>query len=121
MGNGNTFRGYWQWRFMTPVQLPPNESATNIIQQGMTLDYFEDFSTFLGANTIASYTIDSDPLLTINSSSNATPRINYNITAPSDLAGYGPWQQVQIVITDSANRTLIRTINFEVITPPVIQ
>ena len=120
-GSGNTFRGpWWYRRYQQPVSLPPNEAATNYIQQGETLDYYEDFSDWLGNATIASYSIEADPLLTVDTSANATPRITYTLTAPDTDSSQGPWQQVRITITDSTNRTLIKTINFEVTTPPEI-
>lgn len=119
IGSGNTFRGLWWNRYAQPVPLAPVGPTTNYITQGETLDYREDFSAFLGSATISSYTIVADPLLTIDTSANATPEITYTITAPtSPTSTYGPYQLVQITITDSTGRVLIRLINFEVSTPP---
>lgn len=120
VGNGNTFRGLWWNRFALPVNNAPDLPTTNYIQQGETLDYFEDFSAWLGNATIASYTITADPLLTIDASANATPRITYTVTAPTSQSGQGPWQQVQITVTDSTGRVQIRTLNFQVTTPPEV-
>lgn len=118
VGSGNTYRGLFWNRFATPVQWPPDMSSTQQIQQGETLTFYEDFAAFLGTATIASYTIVADPLLTIDTSANASPRINYTVTAPDDDSGLGPWQQIKITITDSLGRTLIKVVNFQVTTPP---
>lgn len=121
VGSGNTFRGFYWNRFSIPVPTPPVSSATNYMLQGETLDYYEDFSAFLGTATIASYTIVADPLLTIDTSANDSPRITYTITAPAQPpATYGPYQLVQINIVDSTGRELIRLINFGVTTPPTV-
>ena len=121
-GSGNTFRGpFWANRYMEPDDLPPPVAATNSIQQGESYDYYEDFSAWLGSATISSFTIDSDPLLTVDASANATPRITYTITANTNDTGEGAWQQVQITVTDSLGRIQIRTINFQVETPPEIE
>ena len=120
-GSGNTYRGVFWNRYATPVALPPVAPSTNYITQGETLTYFEDFSAFLGTATISSFTIVCDPLLTIDTSANATPRITYTITAPaSPTETYGPYQLVMITITDSLGRVEIRVINFGVTTPPVV-
>lgn len=120
LGNGNTFRGLFWNRYMVPVQLPPNTPQTKYIVQGETMDYYEDYSAWLESNTIASFTIDVDPLLTLDTSANASPLITYRLTAPAQVTNYGPWQQVQITVTDSIGRVTIRTLNFIVITPPVV-
>lgn len=119
LGNGNTFRGigaFWN-RFALPVVNAPVSSSTNNMFQGETLDYFEDYSAFLGTATISSFTIVADPLLTIDASAILGKRIVYTITAPTTVSGQGPFQQVQIEITDSTGRVLIRNINFEVLSP----
>jgi hypothetical protein len=121
LGSGNTFRGVFWNRYAIPVPVPPVSASTNYILQGETLNYFEDFSAFLGTATIASYTIEADQLLTIVTSANADPRITYTITAPTQPpATYGPYQIVQITITDSLGRVEIRLINFGVATPPTV-
>src|SRR6478735_5317962 len=121
IGSGNTFRGVFWNRFSVPVPVPPVGPNTKNILQGETLNYYEDFSAFLGTATIVSYTIEADPLLTIVTSANADPRITYTIQAPTQPpATYGPWQLVNITITDSLGRTEIRLINFGVVTPPVV-
>jgi hypothetical protein len=119
VGSGNTFRGVFYNRFSIPFVTAPVTPDTKNIYQGETLDYFEDFSAFLGTATIASFTIEADPLITVNSSSISGARILYNITAPTGNTGSnGPYQLINITITDSTGRVYIRLINFNVITPP---
>jgi hypothetical protein len=115
-GSGNTFRWGWGWnRFMIPVALPPAVSETNNIIQGEIQDKYEDFSAWLGSNTIASYTIQSTPLLeTSNDAINGT-RIDYRVTAPVENSGQGPWQIVLITVTDSIGRINIRPVDYVVI------
>jgi len=121
IGSGNTFRGVFWNRFSVPVPVPPVGQATNYVWQGEQLDYYEDFSAFLGDATIVSYTIEADPLLTIVTSANEDPRVTYTLLAPTQPpATYGPWQLVNITITDSLGRVEIRLINFGVSTPPVV-
>jgi len=117
-GSGNTFRGLFWNRFMQPTVLPPNVTTTNNIYQGEQFIYTEDFSAWLGANTIASFSIEVDALLTLVSSSNDDPIITYTITAPANNTNYGPFNQVKITVTDSIGRVDIRIINFVVVTPP---
>jgi hypothetical protein len=120
-GSGNTFRLMFLNRYSTPVPNAPVGPATNNILQGETLDYREDFSAWLGENTIADYTILVDPMLTLDSDTDNDPIIDYRITAPIQPASVnGPWQIVLISVTDSIGRTLIRLINFQVVTPPVV-
>jgi hypothetical protein len=119
MGNGNTFRWMFWNRYSVPVPNAPTGAATNYITQGETQDYREDFSAWLGENTIASYEILVDPLLTLDSSSNNDPIISYRVSAPTQPASInGPWQIVLISVTDSIGRVDIRLINFQVSTPP---
>lgn len=122
LGNGNTFRWLFWNRYSVPVPNAPTGASTNYILQGETFDYREDFSAWLGENTIASYEILVDPLLTLDSSSDANdPIIDYRITAPIQPTSInGPWQIVLISVTDSIGRTDIRLINFQVTTPPQV-
>lgn len=121
IGNGNQYRGVFWNRFSQPVVYPPNVAQTNNIIQGEQFNYQESFAAWLGTNTISSYTIVCDPLLTIVTSANASPLITYTITAPLGVtASRGPWQQVNITVTDSASRVDTRIINFAVVTPPTI-
>ena len=98
---------------MAPPELPPNEAATNYIDEGETQDYQESFAAWLGNNTIASFSIEADGRLTIVSSANNDPVIDYTITARTD-SSQGPWQVVKITVTDSEGRVAIRLINFDV-------
>jgi hypothetical protein len=120
VGSGNTFRGgYWN-RYVVPPVLPPAVSATNNITQGEIQDRFEDFSAWLGANTIASYTIASTPLLTTSDDEIDGTRINYRVTAPDEYSGQGPWQIVLITVTDSIGRVSIRPVDYLVVSAPVV-
>ena len=110
-GSGNTIRQIYLTRFQIPVDLPPTQASNNIIKEGETKDYQESFDAWLGGNTIASFTITSDPRIQINSSTNNDPIIDYNVTA-LDNSSYGPWQYVQITVTDNTGRVEIRLINF---------
>ncbi len=121
IGSGNTFRGVFWNRYSIPVVPPPVESETIYLYQGMTQDYFSDFSAYLGAATISSFTMVVDPLLQLDASANASPRITFTITAPTQQTStFGPWQQAKITMTDSLGRVLIRMINFGVATPPTV-
>jgi len=117
-GSGNRRNVYWR-RFMEPVSLPPNEAATNYIEEGETQSYQESFAAWLGSNTISSYTIVIDPRLTVVSSTNSDPVIDYTLSASTN-SSYGPWQYVKITVTDSAGRVEIRLINFEITEVPTV-
>ena len=112
-GSGNTIRSEYWSRYTIPVPLPPNVAATNRITESETQDYQEDFSAYLGDETIASFTIVSDPRLTLVSSANNDPVIDYRVTA-NTTTSTGPFQQVQIELTTSSGRIEVRNINFEV-------
>jgi hypothetical protein len=116
VGLGNTFRGVFYNRYTVPTPLPPPDSSTNQIIEGETFDYFEDFSAWLGNATIASYTIEAGPLLTLDSDSISGQRIIYRITAAQNNTAQGPWQVVLISVTDSTGRVQIREVNFLLIT-----
>ena len=119
VGSGNTYRGIFWNRYSIPAQIAPVTPDTKTMYQGETLDFFEDFSAFLGTATISSFTIEADPLLTINSSAINGPRVDYNVSAPvSSSTANGPYQLINITITDSTGRVYIRLVNFNVITPP---
>lgn len=121
VGSGNTLRMPYNNRYTVPVPVPPVAPETNYILQGEQFDYYEDFSTFLGTATIASYEIVCDPLLTIVTSANADPRITYTIAAPTQPpSSFGPLQIVKITVTDSLGRVDIRLIYFGVTTPPAV-
>lgn len=111
-GSGNTNRfGRW-YRFAHPVQLPPNDKETVIVQPGDVDDYQVDFSAYLGnQETIDSFTAELTDGLTLESSNNASPIINYRVSVAD---GAKVWQQVKITITTDLGRVEYRTINFEV-------
>ncbi len=120
-GSGNTFRWGWGWnRFAIPVVLPPAVSETNNIIQGEVQDKYEDFSAWLGGNTIASYTIQSTPLLETSDDEIVGTRINYRVTAPVENSGQGPWQIVLITVTDSIGRINIRPVDYVVAGPILV-
>lgn len=118
-GSGNTLRREYWSRFVIPTPLPPNDSETNKITIGETQDYKSSFAAYLGGETIASFTIVADPRLTIDSSANNTPVIDFRVTANSTTAT-GIFQQVQIEITTNSGRVEVRTINFEIIIKPEV-
>lgn len=118
-GSGNTFRNIYLNRFTVPETLPPISAANNQIFAGDTDDYFEDYAAWLDGNTIDSFTISVDTRLTLESSSNADPRIDYRITGVEET-GDGVWQFVKITVTDSSGRVQIRLISFEIYNPPVV-
>lgn len=110
-GSGNTNRfGRW-YRFAHPVQLPPNDAETVIVQPGDVDDYRIDFSAYLGEEVIDSYVIEATNGLTVDSSSNDSPVINYRVTVAD---GAQVWQQVKVTITTDLGRVQYQTVNFEV-------
>ena len=113
-GSGNTLRfNRWQ-RYQRPNELPPNDCATNQVTIGDINDYTESFVSYLNdAETIASFTIEVDDGLTIQSSSNDDPLISYRIKV-DDNSSNGVWQQVKIIVTTSDGRIETRLINFDV-------
>lgn len=118
-GSGNTYRTTPWMRYANPYPLPPNDAETNRIAKGETLIYQESFDAWLAGNTIDTYTIEADPLLTIDSSAISGNLIDYTITASTAKSG-GPWQYVKITVTDSAGRVDIRIVNFEVTAVPEV-
>lgn len=112
-GSGNARRNNRFRRFMNPPVLPPNECATNKIVESNINDYEENYSAYLGTETIASFVITADPGLTVQSSSNDDPFISYRVKA-SDDATQGTWRQIKLVITTSSGRIETRLINFQV-------
>ena len=116
-GSGNTLREPTWVRYNRPVELPPTVPGTNVILFGETQNYEEDFTAWLGSNTITTAALVADPRLTIDSSSNAAGIVSYTVTA-ANIPSEGPWQYVQITVTDSAGRVQIRFVAFEVFDPP---
>jgi len=118
-GSGNTLREPTWVRYNHPVSLPPTVPGVENILSGETQNFTSDFSAWLGDNTIATATLVADPRITIDSSSTSGGTVSYTVTA-TENASYGPWQYVQITVTDSAGRVNIRLISFEVIDPPEV-
>lgn len=112
LGSGNTNRfGRW-YRFAYPVQLPPNDAETIIVQPGDVNDYKIDFSAYLNKDEIiSSFEIDATVGLTINSSTNTTPVIHYRVTVADEPQ---TWQQVKVTITTDLGRVEYQLVNFEV-------
>ena len=59
-GSGNTIRTPSWERYTVKEALAPNTGNTQYITNGETLTFEEDFSAWLGSNTISSYTFDRD-------------------------------------------------------------
>lgn len=78
-------------------------------------DFMESFVAYLDdGETIASFTIEADTGLTINSSSNTDTMVVYNITATGlSTENSVSLLQVKIVVTTSAGRLETRIINFQ--------
>lgn len=118
-GSGNTLRfNRWQ-RFQRPQPQPPNNCATNKLIIDNVQDYQENFRAYLGSEIIASFTIDVDPALTLISSANNTPIIDYRIRG-DDNSTQGTWQQVKIIITTNTNRIETRIINYDLLTDQTV-
>ncbi len=115
IGSGTQYRYSRFQRFYHVDQLPPNECATNSIVIDDVNDYVESWRAYLDASEdIASFTTTVDPGLTLVSSTNNTPVINYTIQANS-IPQSGQWQQVKFVITTTNNRVDTRFVNFEIL------
>lgn len=114
-GSGNTLRfNRWQ-RYQRPQELPPTSCETNDIIIGDINDYVESFRAYLNdAETIASFTIEADPGLELQSNSNDDPVISYRVKA-LDNSTQGVWQQVKIVVTTSSGRKETRKISFQIL------
>ncbi len=119
IGSGTDLRYNKYQRFNRATQLPPNKVATNVMTINDIDDFFEDFTSYLGSETIASFVITVDKGLTLVSSSNNDPRIDYRIQA-DDNATDGTWQQTRIIITTSSGRVETRKVNFELLTDDTV-
>src|SRR6185369_3615635 len=118
LGYGNTYRGVFWNRYTVPIANAPVSGFTNYILQGETFDYTESYVAWLAGNTIVSFTMVCDPMLTITASSQSAGVISYTINCPTTPpAIFPPLQLVQITVTDSAGRIDIRQISFQVTTP----
>ena len=99
-----------------------NESAEAPLGKGTITMFIDDIRDFMeswvayldSGETIASYTIEADTGLTINSDSNTTTAVTYNITATGlSTESSVDLLQVKIIITTSAGRVDTRLINFQ--------
>jgi hypothetical protein len=113
VGSGN--RRYRFRRYYQPIAEAPISCATNKMIVGDIDDFVEHFDAYLNAGEdISSYTIEADTGLTIVSDSNATPDINYQISAVGTSSEeLDSVFQVKIVVTTSDSRVETRLINFE--------
>lgn len=113
-GSGNTLR-YNRWnRFYRTQDVPPDSCDTNQITIGDTDDYVAHFDSYLdGGEAIIGFTIEADSGLTVNSSSLASPDINYRVTGKSN-ATLGNHQRVKIVIGTDTGRVKTRYVDFDI-------
>tara|TARA_R110000822_G_scaffold237625_2_gene368013 strand:- start:2744 stop:3478 length:735 start_codon:yes stop_codon:yes gene_type:complete len=118
-GSGNGIRESTWVRYSQPLRLPATEPVINGMFVGEILEYEADFSAWLGQNTIASFTILSDPKLVVSNATSDDNTIGYTVTAVSNTT-QGVWQLVQINVTDSIGRVLIHFVNFEVSPVPEV-
>lgn len=116
-GNGHRFNRFR--RYQNAESLPPNDCDTNQIEVGEIQAYTEDFQTWLGTETISSFSIVADTGLTVTGGTNNDPIISYTVEAV-DSNTKSVWQQVKITVTDSLGRKEIRIVDFEVIAVPSV-
>jgi hypothetical protein len=114
-GSGSSLK-YNRWqRFYRPAAEAPLSCETNTMYKSEVDDFVEHFDAYLNdGETISSFAITADTGLTINSSSNATPDINYQILA-TGTSGNDTLLRVKIVVTTSDSRVETRFINFELL------
>ena len=113
-GSGNSLR-YNRWnRYYKEDAEAPLGSTTHTMYVNDVDDFVEHFDAYLNdGETISSYTIEADDGLTINSDSNATPDINFQILASGNAGTSSDgFLQVKIVVTTSDSRVENRFINF---------
>jgi hypothetical protein len=123
LGSGNTNRYGNDWnRFYSGGSNAPQSAATNEMLIGDVNDFKESFESYLAdGETIASFTIEADTGLTINSSTNNDPVIDYQIeaTGTNNTSSVNNLQ-VKIQITTDAGRKETRIIYFVLQTADVI-
>jgi hypothetical protein len=118
IGMANTLRYRNRWfRFYQPIAQAPLDCDTKKMVIGDTNDFAEHFDSYLrDTEDIASYTIDSDPGLQIDSHelSSSLADVDYTITAVSSSGtNYtNALQQVVIIATTTEGRVETRLINF---------
>lgn len=115
IGSGNEVYGRWQ-RYYAPIgALPPNAPGVQSIMQGETNDFSESFEAYLREfEAITDFAVVADSGLTVVSSVNNAPIIDYRLTAPVDQTS-NIFQQVKVTITTDLGRVEIRVIDFQVV------
>jgi hypothetical protein len=116
-GSGNTLR-YNRWaRFYRIWNPGPNNPAQKTMFIGDINDYIEHFDAYLKLNeTIASYSIVTDPGLILVSDSNDNENVYYRIEASEPTGDNQTLSQlVTIIITSSDGRVETRQILFEIV------
>ena len=110
--------GAQRWgEFFAAEDKAPDSSLTNTMYIDDVRTFIEHFDSILEAGEdIASYTIEANTGLTINSDSLTTPDVTYNVTADGNSDGSGiPYLNVKIVATTSLGRIETRIINFVIL------
>jgi len=119
LGSGNR-RGRTYYRFFSQETQPPVSSATVKLAIGDISNRIEHFDAYLNlvdAESIASFTIDSDTGLTVVSSSISDNDVIYQVEAEGGSTDVSSsLYQVVIVITTSTGRKTTRLINFSLTT-----
>lgn len=121
-GSGTSSK-YNRWdKFFRPTAQAPTECATNTMYIDNINTFVEHFDSYLeSGETISSYTIEADTGLTVTTSTNSSPDIDYTISAVGGSSGTAEaLLQVKIVITTSQARVQTRLINFELLQSDVI-
>jgi len=115
IGSGST------GKFFQTQSEAPSSSLTKTMYVDDIRTFVEHFDSILETGeTIASYTIEANTGLTINSDSLATPDVTYNVTADGNSDGSGiPYLNVKIVVTTSDGRIETRIINFRVLSSDI--
>jgi hypothetical protein len=113
IGSGN--RRYLQrQRFYQQTVIPPNDAKTIHMYVDDVNDYTEDFSDYLvGAEEVASYTIEADDGLTVSNDSLTNPVVSYRVTATGTETSADNFLRVKIVATTDNSRIITRIINFQ--------
>lgn len=114
IGSGNQIYGRWNRYYNSVGVLPSNAPGVQAIMQGETNDFRESFEAYLRTGeVIQSFTVVADVGLTVVSSTNNDPVIDYRLSAPVDRTS-NILQQVKVTITTDLGRVDIRVIDFQV-------
>jgi hypothetical protein len=113
VGSGNrNWLNEWQ-RFYPNVNQAPVSVATNKMTIGDINDFTEDFTAYLGSESIASYTIIVDTGLSLSNDTSSGTAISYRIEAKNETLA-NTFLQVAISVTTSTGRVDTRRVSFEV-------